>query len=81
MGRLQEKALLRKEVKTLKRKLIKLEIKNPRHYFCKRYPEYKDEDGNYSAFLNNLWYGRSSDKEFNDKLRAFVELKEQQEKQ
>lgn len=45
--------------------------RSPKYYFTLKYPKYSDIN-----WLNNLWYGKSTDSDFADDLEKFVETKQ-----
>lgn len=47
-----------------------------RHRFCDEFPEYLSDDGKTpSQRLNNLWYGKATNKMFNEHLNKFLEIR------
>ena len=75
MAQTSTKESLKERVKKCRTRLKELEIKNPKHFFCLKYPEYKPKDKNdHSAFyrIDNLYHGNSVDEDFTIKLEAFV---------
>jgi hypothetical protein len=63
---------LKIRVLTCRSKLEKIGVKMPRHFFCKKYPEFINDENR----LNNLWYAKISNKDFTTKLEAFTTFKE-----
>lgn len=63
---------LKRRVLACRGKLEAIGVKMPRHFFCRKYPEFKDDEDR----LNNLWYVKIADKDFTDKLAAFTTFKE-----
>lgn len=70
-----KKKELKERVSKCRNKLRELEIKNPKHYFCLKYPEYKPKsniDLKAKSKIDNLYYGNFIDEDFTIKLEAFV---------
>lgn len=58
---------------------IRLEIvgvKSATHYFCRKYPEYKDNKDKPSNRLKNLWYEKITDADFTNKIEDFASYME-----
>ncbi len=63
---------LKRRVLACRGKLDAIGVKMPRHFFCKKYPEFKDDEDR----LNNLWYIKTSNQDFTTKLESFTTFKE-----
>lgn len=69
------KQKLAQRVENCREQLKTMEIKNPKHFFCLKYPEYKPKDDSDKESFNkidNLYYGKITDEDFTVKLESFV---------
>ena len=78
MNKKENSTELKRRVMTCKGKLQEIGVKSALHYFCLKYPIYKDEKkkDNISERLRNLWYCKISDEQFVNDLEAFTVFKE-----
>lgn len=71
------KKTLKERVEQCRKDLKELEIKNPKHYFCLKFPEYKPKGKDDTEAINkidNLFYGKIQDETFTQKLESFVQF-------
>lgn len=78
MNKKENSTELKMKVLICKGKLQHIGVKSALHYFCLKYPKYKDEKkrDNISERLRNLWYCRISDEQFVKDIEAFTVYKE-----
>lgn len=62
---------IQQEAHELISELKKMEIKNPKHYFCKKFKKYANTKANKNR-LDNLWYGKTTDVKFNSQLKELI---------
>ncbi|WP_439132387.1 hypothetical protein [Polaribacter sp.] len=70
---------LKKRVEFVKKELDSLQIKNPKHFFGLKNPEYLG-DNHKEERLKNLWYCRVFDEDFTKKMESFLTFKKTQYK-
>lgn len=65
--------ILRERVEYCRNKLKEIGIRSPMYYFVVKYSEYSKVDDNR---IENLWYGKSTDETFTEKMEAFTKYKQ-----
>ena len=68
---------LKSRVDSCRKKLKKLEIKSPQHFFSLINKEYRPTDEKSYNRLDNLYYSKTQDADFTDKLEIFTLKMEQ----